>query len=82
MKRVEVQWLDSVGNGDWEQKDEALSSAEESMIHWTIGYVLNETEEYILLIGSKNNNESVVQGTMQIPKACVLNVKELVYPNA
>lgn len=78
MKLVEVEWLDSIGEGRWTNVEEAIRIATKSyMLHRTAGYLVHENDDMILIAGSRNETGETVADTMQIPKVAVINVRNL-----
>ncbi len=83
MRRVEVEWLDSMtldhgGWGDIEDFGEATSV--EAMTHRSCGYLISETEEAILLAQSLYAQHGVQEraaGALVIPRRAVLSLKDL-----
>ena len=78
MRVVEIEWVDSVSEGRWNDKDEALRIATlEAMLHRSVGYLLREDDDMVLIAGSRSENEYNVCDTMQIPKVAVLSMRDL-----
>ena len=78
MKRVEVEWLDSICEGSWHRRDDVIREAtREAMLHRSIGYLVHENDEMVLLAGSRGESGVMVSDTMQIPRVAVLTVREL-----
>lgn len=78
MRIVEVEWLDSVSEGRWHPKDDAIREAtRDVMLHRSVGYLVHETDELILLAGSRGEDGANVADTMQIPRVAVLQVRKL-----
>jgi hypothetical protein len=81
MKRdpVEVLWLDSVGGSGWEHPDAARRDAStETMRCHTIGYLLEDTDDYLLLCMGQMENSGSVLAPLQIPKVAVIRVTEVI----
>lgn len=75
---VELRWLDSVGQGTWHSFDTALQdSTTEAMHHRTVGYVLHEADDYVLVAGSISESKVMVSDTMQIPRVAIIEIVEL-----
>lgn len=78
MNPVMVEWIDSVGGGGWERPEEARRAAErETMRVTTLGYVLGDTDDYLLLCMSVMENNESVLAPLQIPKVAVLSVRDV-----
>lgn len=74
---VEVIWLDSVQSTIWEQPDDAIRDAgKETMRCHSLGYVLADTSAFLLLTMSYLESGSV-HAPLQIPKAAVVSVTEV-----
>lgn len=74
-RMVEVEWLDSVTIGDgWITRDDLQRLARDpaAMRHRTVGYLIDEGDEYLLLVGSAADDGGTVSGTMQIPRVAIL----------
>lgn len=75
---VEVEWLDSMTDGGWISKDDAIARAtKDAMLHRSVGYLIHETDDMILLAGSRDEYCDQLCGTMQIPRVAVLTIKSL-----
>lgn len=82
MKLVEVEWVDSMGEGGWARADEARRRATlETLIHRTVGYVIDESEHSLLLAMGRSNegdeDSRLVHDTMQIPRVAILTIRDL-----
>lgn len=82
MRRVEVEWIDSMGHGGWSTADEARRRATpEALRHRTLGYVLEQTDDSLLLAMGRSdegdNDTRLVHDTMQIPLVVITAVHEL-----
>ena len=75
---VEVEWLDAMSEGRWMDTETAISRAtREVMLHRSVGYLIHETDDLILLAGSRGETSENVADTMQIPRVAVLAVRDL-----
>ena len=80
MRRVEIEWLDSKGiSSEWEfTKD--IKPMPPCICH-SIGYVHEETEEYITIAQScdneNNKDYTQIMGRMTIPKCSIRTITEL-----
>jgi hypothetical protein len=72
---VEVLWFDamSVAGDVWGLHEEAHSAAPAKTI--TLGYVVNETDEYITLVGLINHHH--ISHGICIPKGMIREIREL-----
>jgi hypothetical protein len=78
MQRVEVEWIDSVADHGWSYKSDALSKATAGVMRCTtIGYILREDDECLVLcMGEQPGSESVLS-LMQIPRESIRAVHPL-----
>lgn len=83
-RMVEVDWLDSQGDSSWQSVSSALADAEDdTLLHHSVGYLLAENDRYVLLAQSVNDGDdedrrrTMVADTLQIPRAVVLEVRDL-----
>jgi hypothetical protein len=79
MKRVQVQWIDSVSDDGWINREDAITrAAKEDILDCTsVGFLLDETDRYVLLALSHMRDGDLVQGCLQIPREAVREIKEL-----
>jgi hypothetical protein len=78
VRKVEVEWLDSIGQGRWRDRDEVLRAAEdEPLLHHSCGYLIAENDRYVLLALNLHGSGDIVGDTIQIPRVAVLSVEEL-----
>jgi hypothetical protein len=79
MKRVQVTWIDSISDGAWVTREEAVSRAtKDDILDCTsVGLLLADTDDYVLLATSHMRDGDLVQGLLQIPRVAVREVKEL-----
>jgi hypothetical protein len=79
--RVEVEWLDSESDGAWMPLAQALSEAEVEPIHHTCGYLIADTEQYVLvalnLRAATEGQRAMVADTIRIPRPVVRSVTRL-----
>lgn len=83
MKLVAVSWIDSHTDNDWKTVENAKREASEAsaLMMRSVGYVVEETTEYVLLAGTwspgVNAGDDLVNNTMQIPRVAVTEVRAL-----
>lgn len=79
MKRVQVEWIDSISDGSWVTREEAVTRAQKGDILacTSVGLLLADTDDYVLLATSHMRDGDLVQGLLQIPRVAVRGVKEL-----
>ena len=78
-KLVLVEWVDALDqeNG-WISKETALKATAMTVI--SVGFIFNETDEFITLIADKDKNpneDSEVSRVTTIPKACIKKTSAL-----
>jgi hypothetical protein len=78
-RRVQIEWVDSVSDGGWTTYDDALSRAEtKGVLNCTsIGLLLSDSDEYVLLCTSHMRDGDLIQGCLQIPRCAVRDMKDL-----
>ena len=76
-KIVEVHWLDSEADPDWQTVEELLEYS--SLDCRTVGYLIADREDSIVIAGSVGlgRKDNVVHSAITIPKAAISNIKEL-----
>jgi hypothetical protein len=69
---VRVEWIDSVQEHGWSYLEESLKkSNDEAMECVSVGFLVKETDNFIVLAESFMMASSSVSGFMQIPKVAV-----------
>ena len=77
MRYIEVQWTDSAHLPDrWMDLDEAKGIAAQMLQIASVGIVIEEKQEYLLLARSLDD-QGHASGVFQIPRGCILRIKEL-----
>lgn len=76
MKRVEVEWRDSMGTGRWENRKGLLerSSSKDWMNCRSCGYLLDKQSDRIILSLSLTEDEESVDSTLTIPAEAVTKI--------
>lgn len=78
LKPVLVHWIDSCGEGGWQQVRDAQRDAREvSLEARSVGFVIDETDDWLLLAMGEMHAAKVVHDTMQIPKVAIREVIQL-----
>ena len=82
LKKVEVIWEDIVsGNSDWIDPSKAIEEAEKRAICYSVGYILKETKERIILVQSISYEDldeiEEVSDTITIPKKLISEMNDL-----
>ena len=77
---IYIEWCDatSYGTGTWQELDElkAWAKNEDSWLIKEVGFVIEETDEYLLLVSQVSDNGNV-GNAMKIPKGWVRKRIEL-----
>jgi hypothetical protein len=79
VKRIEVEWVDSLGSTSWEPMQDKLRDMQpEALQHRSVGYVLRDDDTGIILAGSMSDrwHDNVCDVTY-IPRQAVLKVHDL-----
>ena len=54
MRRVEIEWLDSISEGRWNSLDNIEREAtRDAMCHRSIGYLIIDNDDFVLIAGSR-----------------------------
>ena len=83
MKRVEVEWLDSLGDSSWRSRESVEQGATyDALVHTTVGYLVCESDHSITLamgrsLEDKDSRLELLHDTMQIPRVAILDVRPL-----
>lgn len=77
MKLLLIEWLDSASFDSWTATD-TLRKLKPSACQ-TVGFLLSEDEDYIVLAGSyaANSHNDSACGAMCIPKCCITSQREM-----
>jgi len=79
MKIYLVKWFDAQSSDGWELYNQKEENSD--MIIYTVGFLIDENKNYIrigLSFGqNKNGNNLQFNGTMAIPKRCIIKKKQL-----
>ena len=84
MQLVKIGWADAIENlNGWHTLEEALEWAkDDNWIVHQVGWILEETKDYILLSSKQNDasggRDSTFGGLFKIPKPWVLYVADLI----
>ena len=75
MKIVLVEWRAvSIGRG-WVDNDVLMEATKEKFVYTSVGWLMNENEDSILIVPHRNKNQG--SGNTTIPKSCVVSMKTL-----
>ncbi len=81
MKRIEIEWAQTVIERAFVSKATALLFKEESFARVAIGFLLLETDDRYIICGSyrtgPSDKETSVEHTLLIPKKCVISITYL-----
>ena len=72
---ADVEWVDSTGNGDWQDPDHAIGMLDQVRCH-AVGQVLADDERGIVLVLSVGD-AGIVLSSMAIPRAAIVELKRL-----
>jgi hypothetical protein len=73
MQIVEVKWLDSQAFDGWHSKNEMLSW-DDSMVCFSVGYLLRESQDRVVLVMSESIGSGALDNGMTIPRTSILNI--------
>jgi len=76
MRKVYIKWEDIFSHDPWTPIQEAISMMSEPCICETIGYILFENKDAIVICNTQNT-ESQVCGLIRIPKGCIKDRKAI-----
>jgi len=76
MEILKIQWIDAKSDDAWQDKEEALARSAKTHLIWSVGAVLQETKDVIVLVRDLAEDETVA-GWIAIPKRWVLQRIEL-----
>lgn len=72
---ADVEWVDSTGQGDWHDPEDAIAQLDMVACH-AVGQVLADDERGIVLVLSVGD-AGIVLSSMAIPRAAIVEVKRL-----
>ena len=70
---VEIRWVDSIQHSGWRPRNDFAE--DESLIHWTSGYLLKESDDRYFIAQSFGLDFPNVDAVMEIPKCSVLSFR-------
>ena len=73
LRKAEVEWIDSVSSGRWGTREEYIEKAAVPLC-WSVGYVLVNDKERIVLLQSCSDNGDVAD-SISIPKKAVRRLR-------
>jgi hypothetical protein len=76
MKKVYIEWNDAWSYDPWTSNKDAVEICSKMMLCKTIGWVLDQTADFIIICHSYND-ELQVTGCLNIPMSCVKKVEAL-----
>jgi hypothetical protein len=79
IKSVEVSWADSTALESWTGFDEALKWAakDETGFIWSLGHLIEENENYIVIVRDIDRSDMNVSGILKIPRSAIRSVREI-----
>ena len=77
-KYCEIDWLDTMAERGWIKKIESINNAkiENAMLHHSVGFLLEDNNDYILICQSINHSQEIISESLQIPKVSIVRKKE------
>lgn len=75
MKLVRIEWLDAISSNSWTNKEDTTIGG---MTCVTIAFLVQENEQWIRV--AHTDGGEAWQGVFDIPRGCVVNQKELLFP--
>ena len=78
LKKVYVEWVDSARNNDWNTVDEINFKTSFRPIEVeTVGWLIHETDDYIVVAQSIGYEPEQFCGTMTIPKCSIKKIVDM-----
>ena len=77
---IQVRWLDSMAWDRWEQRKtmrERLVESDGGLEHLTVGWLIDDSEQHIIVAGSRHSTDDVWNDAMAIPRVAVLSIVDL-----
>ena len=74
--RVEVEWEDAASEDRWQEMDEAVVGLSRPWLVRSIGYLIHDTEDGVILAGSVDPEDSVCM-TLKIPRGMIKEITPL-----
>ena len=71
MELIKINWIDAFSEARWMRVDEAEEWGEDPYIIESIGWVVKETEDYIVLAASASWSDDKVSSMTAIPVVCI-----------
>ena len=78
MQAVLVKWVDSTGDGHWQDMDVAKLAQPHEVT--TLGFLLDDSETHITIIQSFSDVQRSIDNLICIPKVAVVNVRKVRLP--
>ena len=77
MKKIEIDWVDSMARTGWHPMREYDDYAEDptSTLHHSVGYLLKELEDRYIMVQSYGIGTGMVDAALEIPKVAVVKIK-------
>ena len=78
-KKVLVHWTDSMVYHAWSTVDDRIKqlTSKDVMEHQSVGFLVDETDDYIAVCTSVGFESHVVDETTQIPKKAISKIRKL-----
>jgi len=75
MKAVQVDWLDTVSDPGWKNKNYKVNPKD--MLQHTVGYLLENSKKQVVVCQSYSETLGNCAERIQIPKSCIKRVRKL-----
>lgn len=79
-KQVSVKWLDAWSEDDWLDVEDLKNKSTENYIVHTLGYLIHETKECIVVSQQIEEIGSMASMTMFIPRGMILEIRTIKGP--
>lgn len=78
-RMVLVRWVDSAGTSGWRPRAEAVADLDRPSIMacLTVGYLIGEGADAIMVAASIGHDGDAVDNTLQIPRVAIVSIKTL-----
>lgn len=78
MRKIEIEWEDSESIEGWHKLQDVLDTFEKERLIKSIGYLLKETDNYVIIVQGKQDSGGHVQHSSKIPKGMIKSMKYLI----
>lgn len=77
--KVTVEWEDAASEDKWQEMSEAIAGLARPWIVNTVGYLIHDTDEGVILAGSIDPEGSVCM-TLKIPRGMIRKIEQMEPP--